>query len=1822
MPSSNPWDDFFASPATDTNPWDDFFETEEEKRRKAGARAVVERARGPAPPNLLPTAQAEGLGEDPGAIIPAARQGANLMAGPLVGAAEWLGKHPTAATVLGGGTPILRGIGEAVTPGTNMEMQQGLRDEQVEAMAHGHAVAQGIGTAGGVVGGLFVPGGLASKAGQLTKAALAAREVGPLATRLGIGAAEALAGGGEGALQGYLGAEGADPEEQLHAAELGGAIGLGGAAAARGLGALGERFPQLSKRLFGGGEDVPTTSTSLDTPPELGEVPPAPELASPLVEPSTPPKPTFSVRESGDQTYQGVKLYSEPGHEYRTFVLHSPEGEEIGYLLARKVDGGFKVKNVEIKKEYRGQHLSDELYRHAQQEMGDYLGSTDYAGRKTEAGTGATDSMVRRGIIKEKPTLPVEEGFPEVELELESTSPVAADVTGAAGTPTSVTSSPSPASQIFTGKTGDAITSLYDENLSNAVEHAPGRPVDWQAVYQKFEPVRQEIEAANPQGLTLYRSHNGDSSSPVLSWTADKKVADNWGGEVLEAKVQPKDIVGATNVYGQQEFFVNNKPEYIAGSRAAKPTINYPPLVTGVKNAVTSAERQARGLPEIELAARADWGVNGQHLLDRAKVDVDSGAIDPRVLATEISSTPRPLKDHEVAALDYDRMRLYNQHRDIADAIDDAMLKGDKEAEVSARQDYARVSDAIEANDRAARLGGTESGRGLAARRFMIKQDYSAASLEQKLRVTSGKPVSEADRVRIKEQAARIASLEQQLAHHEQQSQKLSAQQGVKRMQAEISRTERSQRYSARRAGRQASKEDLALEFDSLRQDFRRAANTPRMGLDPELVMILGHMARNRVQAGVVDAMQVADHVFTATRDLVDGLTLRDVMDAISGYGKTSHPSQDELAKNMREVNAHLRLFSAIEDVKKGERPLRSGYQRGPQSPKTRGLYQQLHDEMRRAGINLDGPIDPQTQMRSAMESARTRLKHQIEDLNREIKTGARRPKREPLKYDAEMMAMVAERDRLAAVRDKIDSMGKDPSEVTVERVRSLENSLEKHLDDLSARIKARDIEPRRPVVSPWSPKISKLRERQAKLNDVLETLRDGAKPIRDKAAERIAAAEAATAKSIADLEARIQAKDLSSQGPTSAPWSPELSKLKQRQAALQEKLAEMRRLARPVKDPETIRIQTALTRTLNRKAEIEQQVASGNFASKEKAQPLRPTPELMKARLELQQAKDQADVIIAKQALVNRTPTERALDAGLQWARFILLSSPSTAVVKIPVTAGSRFFTTPAVDAVAGVLKNIVPGLKKVAEQSPRYSSFSLANEVKAAREFLNLTAFRKDFDQVRQGLADTVETHVRALNPGTNVGRPELPPSVLDFFGVLHTLEKNAPYRAEFHRSLDYRNAHSLKAGEDITDPSIMGRNALLAYADANGERLLGDNVVHQAFQSALHSLGRSGDPGKVAAGTLKATHFPITKVATNYVGEVTDWTLGTPKAIIKLVLSRGLKNLGPEGADYVMRNISRNVTAAGMMSALYALGFFGKDKIEAGGYYREGEKRGEGDLKTGEMKIFGVPIPHAMQHIPALEAIQMAATIARVKDEYDAVGKEGWLGAGAKAAGWGLAEQVPFVDEAARAVHGMTTSGQSAGGSLPAELVKQMTIPPAVQRAARVSDQETPVGLGDATQQVLGIQDPHDVVKRYPQGFVDELKMGIPGLRQQVPSYRTPEKRFGLDVWGESNESSEAVTAPLQAELERVGEPLDEYPQPSVYDSMTKQRVKLKGEEYEQLIRDTGKFYQEALTQLFNDPSWATIPLEDQQHAVRSAMTAARTRATAEYWFRHAN
>ena len=175
----------------------------------------------------------------------------------------------------------------------------------------------------------------------------------------------------------------------------------------------------------------------------------------------------------------------------------------------------------------------------------------------------------------------------------------------------------------------------------------------------------------------------------------------------------------------------------------------------------------------------------------------------------------------------------------------------------------------------------------------------------------------------------------------------------------------------------------------------------------------------------------------------------------------------------------------------------------------------------------------------------------------------------------------------------------------------------------------------------------------------------------------------------------------------------------------------------------------------------------------------------------------------------------------------------------------------------------------------------------------------------------------------------------------------------------------------------------------------------------------------------------------------------------------------------------------------------GYYAAENI--GGFYHDQDKRSKEDVQPGRYRVGSVDLPASAGHSTGAMLLNIGATVKRVQNEQvrkTESTKKG-LGEGVRAAGAGLAHEIPFVPAATGIIDAI---GSKHGFEKYINGMVQGTTTPALSsHIARILD--TP---GSLPSNIL-----EEPVKRKPTNPVEAVKMGIPGLRQTVPERKEKSK-----------------------------------------------------------------------------------------------------------------
>jgi hypothetical protein len=318
-------------------------------------------------------------------------------------------------------------------------------------------------------------------------------------------------------------------------------------------------------------------------------------------------------------------------------------------------------------------------------------------------------------------------------------------------------------------------------------------------------------------------------------------------------------------------------------------------------------------------------------------------------------------------------------------------------------------------------------------------------------------------------------------------------------------------------------------------------------------IKIPAQLLRDYVEAGETDIDVIAQLIKDDIADEFPDADVRDIRDALTGYGKQVNPNKDEITAEVNKLKEYGRLLSAYDDVMNGQMPLKSGLVRPKSEQKARELRRNINRLAKE--LNLE-PVDLEKQWANAIDKVKSQLKNQIEDLDKQISNGEKRKiERTSIKLDLEAEVLKAERDAKKQILD--DLVGK-PELTEEQKIQKAENSLEKSIKKIEEEIATNDIAFKEKPTPATSAKIEQLKTVKKALLASKKQLRQEAGLIEQ---QRLKTTKTRIKNQIEDLKTRLANKDFAKKVVTPIVADSELNTLRAEKEAIYEEYEKMKYL-------------------------------------------------------------------------------------------------------------------------------------------------------------------------------------------------------------------------------------------------------------------------------------------------------------------------------------------------------------------------------------------------------------------------------------------------------------------------------------------------------------------------------------------------------------------------------------------------------------------------------------------------------------------------------------
>lgn len=423
-----------------------------------------------------------------------------------------------------------------------------------------------------------------------------------------------------------------------------------------------------------------------------------------------------------------------------------------------------------------------------------------------------------------------------------------------------------------------------------------------------------------------------------------------------------------------------------------------------VKNAKIDESRKKRGLAPLMSEGKKDFGTVWDNAMSRLDDDHEAGV----KLVSELEKNPRATTDEENALFLHRQIQIKNEYDKLNEQFLKAKDEGESTSELKPKLEAA--SDELQRIEQVSRKVGTETGRGLNARKMMAKDDFSLASLETQKRIANGgRQLTDEERTYLnrvhKEYAEKEKAYEAKITELEQRNRNLQERQEIEKLKAESRKEARSQRGKQRGSDRDRLVQDIRAKLKIARTTGKVNVSIPFAQQVAELYKIspeLAKLAKSYIAEGVDKLEDLVDKI----HEHLSEYDKRAIRDALSGYGKDADKeTKGELQKKLDDLKQQARLQSKLEDLQN---------------------KQYKAQERKKAEYNED-IADLKKQIRDiqkpdvSLKSLKTRTANQIAEYQRRIKEKdfATKPKSPPVLLDPEA---ITARDELNRVKNEFNA--------------------------------------------------------------------------------------------------------------------------------------------------------------------------------------------------------------------------------------------------------------------------------------------------------------------------------------------------------------------------------------------------------------------------------------------------------------------------------------------------------------------------------------------------------------------------------------------------------------------------------------------------------------------------------------------------------------------------------------------------------------------------------------------------------------------------------
>ena len=854
-----------------------------------------------------------------------------------------------------------------------------------------------------------------------------------------------------------------------------------------------------------------------------------------------------------------------------------------------------------------------------------------------------------------------------------------------------------------------------------------------------------------------------------------------------------------------------------------------------------------------------------------------------------------------------------------------------------------------------------------------------------------------------------------------------------------------------------------------------------KAGDNQEIGSTAQDLARSFIIDGVRNRDELVDSVHKILKKEIPELEKRETRDAISGYGKYTQLTFDEVGYILRDIKGQLQQISKLEDIEQGKPIKKTGVEKRQASEEEKKLIKQVREEQKKK--NIKSVAD---KAKDRLASIEKNLSSKIADLTQQFETMQKAGEKAPAETNEKIESLKALRER---IKDNIAEL--EPKKVKGEKVVTPEDEINRRVKAIDSSIAKLENELQEGKVKPDAKEPSKVTspelEEKQKYYDSLKQFREELRAIEDPvvpktpqeiALERI---QKRLTNEIKILQDQIDTRVRKAKGKPSIEYDSKTEDLR-------EKRDQVKKQYKLTFGDDRLNAEQKLNRwkaAQKIKAEmLEDKIKRGDFEPTRKTTDFNIDDEGIKLKQRVERAKQEIQLMREKAKLERRPTYVKVGEYVSGVARGAALSGYHT-LAKLASFTGAELANTPVAEAVGKVLAR-VPGFKTIAEKADLESGSEFESLAKFYAKYATDGA-REAWQTLSKGKGDI---KAELGNPMRNIK----PREWYDYFGMIHEAEKAPLLVADFNLRLAKLTERAIANGEDINDGEVQAAMRLKAYNYA-AQSILQENNEWANFANKLFGDVEARNPDlqnpnvtKVALATLAKTFITkgIVKTPLNYIRTaIRRSPIGLIEGTGRFAIAhmKGIDKLDNEEANAIYRLFKYGAPG----TAMFVWGMIDAtkppDQRMFGGYYQPGQKRDPKDVSFGKIKVFNKELPHYVTHNLLTEQAQMGNTFMRVtlsKLRKTDAEDEGYI-AGTVATLWGLVGQAPVVGPI-----GETAVDASRGQYQDAIMNVMYGLTP---------------GLSANIAQDLDTKDGKPV-KRKAKTYGQAVELGIPGLRENVP------------------------------------------------------------------------------------------------------------------------